>query len=264
MTERRSSSKSKSTRSQARSEPKERNCPSTEWEQKTGHPLKLVVGVDEVGRGCLAGPVVAAAVVLPADFEMPVTMTDLRGDGSGEGNGGVSAETLSWLSEVNDSKLLTPERRERLAPLIREWARYSAVGVASVEEIDRLNILYASHLAMKRAIDEVARQAQAQPAHVLIDGHMKIKGLPCDCTAIVKGDQKCLSIACASVLAKVWRDQYMVELDAKVPGYGFAVHKGYPTPTHAAALESLGVTDVHRRSFAPVRKVLEGKGLFSF
>jgi ribonuclease HII len=200
-----------------------RRLPNLDWEIRAGHPALRVAGVDEVGRGCLAGPVVAAAVVLPP--ELP-----------------------EWVRDIADSKMLRPEVRERLAPLIEQLAVGSAIGVATVEEIDRINIFHASHLAMVRAVEGI------RPAvnHALIDGKFLPRGLGCDSTAIVKGDQSCLSIAAASIVAKVWRDRLMVELDLRYPGYGLAENKGYPTPEHKAALGRLGVRDIHRRSFAPV------------
>jgi len=204
-------------------------APMLEWETRVGFSRILVAGVDEVGRGCLAGPVVAAVVVLP-----PV----------------VDWVGASWLNEVTDSKALTPARRERLAPLLQQWARAWAVGQASVAEIDRINILQASHLAMLRAIEGLP--AEARPQHVLVDGNALPKGLKGPATAVVKGDSRCLSIAAASVIAKVWRDTHMVELDRVYPGYGLADHKGYGTPAHLKALGQLGVTEMHRRSFSPV------------
>jgi ribonuclease HII len=214
--------------------------PDLEWELKSGHPQIVVIGVDEVGRGCLAGPVVAGAVALPAEVDL---------------------DRNPWLAEIKDSKGLSPEARERLAPLIQDWALSFGIGQASVEEIDKINIYHAAHLAMVRAIGAarerlsslaVARQAQ----HLLIDGKFLPKQLPCPATAIIKGDQKSLSIAAASIIAKVWRDRHMVELDREYPGYGFAVHKGYSTPAHSAALKKQGVCNVHRRTFAPVAALL--------
>lgn len=203
------------------------------WESQFGYPQRRLAGVDEVGRGCLAGPVVAAAVVLP----------DL-----------VSFEAEPWLAEVTDSKLLTASTRERLAPLIRGWARGFAIGVASVEEIDRVNIYHASHLAMRRALDGLG--PELVPDHVLIDGNALPKEMPWPATAVIKGDQRCLSIASASILAKVWRDHHLRELESSYPGFGLGKHKGYGTPAHLAALRRLGVTDIHRKSFAPVRALL--------
>ena len=202
-----------------------------EWETRAGHPGTLVAGCDEVGRGCLAGPVVAAAVLLPAE---------------------ISLTSDPWLAEITDSKKLTPKARERLVPRIESWAQAWALGSASVEEIDAINIYHASHLAMKRALEKLKPQAD----HVLIDGNAIPKGLRMKTTAIVKGDLLCLSIAAASILAKVWRDRHMAELDVRYPGYGFGVHKGYATPAHSKALTELGCCAIHRRSFAPVAAAL--------
>lgn len=211
--------------------------PTIEWETKLGHPRVIVAGVDEVGRGCLAGPVVAGALVLPAVLD---------------------PSTHPWIREIQDSKELSPEKRERLAPLIRDWAKASAIGLATVEEIDRINIYHAAHLAMKRAIEGLGISLRS--VHLLIDGNAIPRDLPGDlksrATAVVKGDQKCLSIAAASILAKVWRDQRMAELDLEYPGYGFAAHKGYSTPTHMKALSEKGACAIHRRTFAPVAAAL--------
>ncbi len=187
---------------------------------------KLVCGVDEVGRGPLAGPVVTAAVIL--DPARPI-----------EG--------------LDDSKKLTEKRREALFEQIRERALAWALGRAEVEEIDAINILQASLLAMRRAVEGLARV----PDHVLIDGNRVPEGLPCPATAIVGGDGSEPAIAAASILAKVTRDREMVALDARYPGYGLAGHKGYPTRKHLDALCELGVTPIHRRSFGPVRRILK-------
>lgn len=199
------------------------------------------MGVDEVGRGCLAGPVVAGAVILPqvVDFERD-----------------------PWLNEVADSKCVSPLKREELAPKIQAWALASAVGVASVEEIDSINIFHASHLAMERAAQAALEAVSAgilkdsHGVHALVDGKFLPKKMPCQATAIIKGDMKCLSIAAASILAKVWRDRRMAALDVIYPGYEFGIHKGYSTPRHAAALLRQGICEIHRKSFAPVAKRL--------
>ncbi len=203
--------------------------PDSSWERKFGYPGLPVAGVDEVGRGCLAGPVVAGAVVLGSLDPLP-----------------------EWIHEVNDSKLLKPEVRTRLSPLIQSWVRCFSIGLASVEEIDRINIHYASHLAMQRALDGLS----VLPAHVLVDGKFVPKSFKVPATALVKGDSKSLAIACAAILAKVWRDSLMVELDREYPGYGFTAHKGYFTPAHRRALTLLGVCGIHRRTFAPVAQLL--------
>lgn len=193
---------------------------------------KKVIGTDEVGRGCLAGPVVAAAVILPANPEA----YDLN--------------RHPWLALITDSKKLKAETREALAPKIRAWARASAVRMASVDEIERINILRASFLAMTRAFRALTMDRPADC--VLIDGAYVPKPSPFDRAVtlpIVKGDSLSLSIACASILAKVWRDQLMSDLGALHPGYGFAEHKGYATPTHRAALSAKGPSTQHRLSF---------------
>jgi ribonuclease HII len=183
-----------------------------------------VAGVDEAGRGPLAGPVVAAAVVLPFGSEWP---------------------------GLADSKQLRPQERARLAPLIRERALAVGVGIAAVEEIDAMNILRASHLAMARALEQVGGAAR----FALVDG-LPPRGLPCPHRALPRGDALCISIAAASVIAKVTRDRLMEEMDREHPGYGFARHKGYPTPAHLAALAERGPCPVHRRSFRPVAELL--------
>ena len=210
--------------------------PTTEWETKLGFPELRIAGVDEVGRGCLAGPVVAAALILPAEIDY---------------------EKNPWLAEIADSKLVSPENRDRLAPLIKAWALDSAIGMASVSEIDEINIFHASHLAMERALSEL-RQT---PDHVLIDGKFLPKNLPCPATALIKGDRLSLSIAGASILAKVYRDDLMGEYDALYPGYGFKAHKGYATPVHQRALVELRPCEIHRRSFAPVSLLLNATAL---
>lgn len=181
-------------------------------------------GVDEVGRGPLAGDVVAAAVML--DPKQPI-----------EG--------------LRDSKKLSHKRREQLAALIKDRALCWSVARASVAEIDQINILQASLLAMKRAVTALT----PQPGFVLVDGN-RLPQWSYAAQAVVKGDDRVGAIAAASILAKVQRDQELVELDAIYPGYGFASHKGYPTAVHLKALRELGVTAVHRRSFSPVKNLL--------
>ncbi|MGB3147182.1 MAG: ribonuclease HII [Paracoccaceae bacterium] len=183
-----------------------------------------VAGVDEVGRGPLCGPVVAAAVILPAE-------------GIPDG--------------LNDSKKLTAAARARLFDLIGKSCAVG-VGMASPAEIDAQNILRASHLAMCRALAALPHQ----PDHALIDGNLLPRGLTISAEAIVKGDSHSLSIAAASIIAKVTRDRIMVDLAQQYPGYGWDRNAGYPTKEHLAALRDLGVTPVHRRSFRPVHNIL--------
>ena len=184
----------------------------------------LICGVDEAGRGPLAGPVCAAAVILDA------------------------ANPVEGLA---DSKILTEVQRDRLAPIIRERALACAVGWAEVEEIDRINILQATLLAMRRAVLALP----IQPQQVLVDGlHYPQTGIPSQ--AIVKGDSKIAAISAASILAKTARDALMVQLHEQHPQYGFADNKGYPTAAHLAALREHGASSVHRRSFGPVRELL--------
>lgn len=187
----------------------------------------LIAGVDEVGRGPLAGPVLAAAVIL--DPQRPI-------------------------AGLNDSKRLSPTRREALEPLIQQQALAWALGRAEVEEVDRLNVLGASMLAMQRAVAGLS----LAPGHVLVDGN-RCPALPHPVTAVVKGDARVAAIAAASILAKVARDREMVAAELRYPGYGFARHKGYPSAEHRSALERLGPTPLHRRSFAPVQAVLAGR-----
>lgn len=179
-------------------------------------------GCDEAGRGCLAGPVVAAAVILPAGFTDP---------------------------ELNDSKKLSAAKRERLREIIEKEAVAWCVAEASAEEIDSINILQASILAMHRAVAGL----KVHPEHLLVDGNRfkAIDGLRH--TTVVKGDATFMSIAAASVLAKTHRDRLMRALDEECPGYGWADNAGYPTKVHLAALESLGLTVHHRRTFGPCR-----------
>ncbi len=190
-------------------------------------PGALVCGVDEAGRGPLAGPVTAAAVILGPDF--PPDLCAL----------------------IDDSKRLSAARRESLAPAIRAHALHAAVALADVEEIDRLNVLHAALLAMARAVAGLG----VVPARALVDGHMA-PDLPCPVQTVVKGDSRSLSIAAASILAKVERDRIMRELAARHPGYGWERNAGYPTADHRAALSRLGPTPQHRRSFAPVQALL--------
>lgn len=184
-----------------------------------------VCGVDEAGRGPAQGPVSAGAVILNPD-DLP--------------------------AGIDDSKALTHARREALEIEIKARALAWGVGFASVEEIDQLNILHATGLAMRRAVEALA----IPPAAALVDGNYRFN-LPCPIQTVVKGDSLSLSIAAASILAKTARDRLMVELDETYPGYGFAGHKGYNAPVHAAALQALGPCPAHRRSWAPIRALLD-------
>jgi ribonuclease HII len=239
--------------------------PSLEWEIKRGFPDFPIAGVDEVGRGCLAGPVVAGAVILP-----PKALEDFRTACGADTVAQPNNEHFFWIKEIKDSKLLSAEKREELVPKIKNWVSAYSIGVASVEEIDRLNIHHAVHLAMCRAIEGLSKRGESilsnpvLPKHILIDGNFIPKGLSAPATAIVKGDQKSLSIAAASLIAKVWRDHFMVQLDNEHPGYGLSVHKGYPTARHRAALLSQGVSSIHRKSFAPVQILLTAQSLIAF
>jgi ribonuclease HII len=188
----------------------------------------LVAGVDEAGRGPLAGPVVAAAVILDA------------------------GRAIAGLA---DSKVLTPARRESLAIEIRGSCHAWGLGWADAAEIDTLNILQATFLAMRRALAALA----VPPSHVIVDGDRSpdLRGLSFECTAeaVVKGDATVPSVSAASILAKTARDDFMRRLEDRYPGYGFAQHKGYGTAAHVAALRRLGPSPVHRRSFAPVQSL---------
>lgn len=175
-------------------------------------------GCDEAGRGCLAGPVCAAAVILPTDFYHP------------------------WLT---DSKQLSERKRELLRPIIEAEALAWGVAFVSAEEIDAINILRASHVAMHRAVDDLV----LRPERLLIDGNRftPYEGIAHEC--IVKGDAKVMSIAAASVLAKIYRDELMIELHREYPMYGWSGHKGYPTASHRQAIKEHGISPYHRKSF---------------
>jgi ribonuclease HII len=194
--------------------------------ETSGSSYQTIAGVDEVGRGCLFGPVVAAAVILPVAVE----------------------ESLTAVG-VTDSKKLSATQRSHLAEQIRTVAIAYQIGIASVQEIDRINILQASLLAMKRAIARLA----VQPDFCWVDGNQKIPHLLIPQQTLVKGDEKSLAIAAASILAKVWRDRLMVRLEKRYPGYDIASNKGYGTAKHRAGLQQLGVTAQHRLSFSPCR-----------
>ncbi len=183
-----------------------------------------LAGIDEAGRGPLAGPIIAAAVIL--DPRQPV-------------------------SGLADSKTLSAKKREYLATIIRQRALAYGLGRADLEEIDRLNVLGATMLAMQRAVSAL----EVAPRYILIDGQF-CPALPCPATAIVQGDKKVPAISAASILAKVSRDREMMHLDTLYPAYGFAKHKGYPTRAHIRALFEYGPSPCHRRNFAPVKNAL--------
>ena len=189
----------------------------------------LIAGVDEVGRGPLAGPVITAAVILPEEYD---------------------------LSGLTDSKKLSHKRREELSKLIKKQSLSWSVGEASIAEIDKLNILHATMLAMQRAVKNLSMQ----PDKVLVDGN-RAPEFECPAQAIIGGDGLEPSISAASIVAKVTRDNIMQEYAMVYPGYGLEKHMGYPTKQHMQALNELGVTPIHRTSFAPVRKILETKEL---
>ena len=184
---------------------------------------KVIAGVDEAGRGPLAGPVVAAAVVLPENFDVP---------------------------GINDSKKLSEKKREALFPVIKSRAIAFGIGMAEHEEIDRINILQASLLAMRRAVEAL----KILPDYLLIDGKFTIDST-IDQRSVIKGDALSLSIAAASILAKVSRDRMMVALDLRYPEYGFSRHKGYPTKAHKEAILTHGPCPIHRKSFRGVKDI---------
>ena len=189
---------------------------------------RYIAGIDEVGRGALAGPVVAAAVILPCSMDAP------------------------WLGQVKDSKQLTPARRKFLFHHIRAVATAVGIGMVPHAVIDTHGIVSATQLAMKLAVDQLV----PSPESLLID-YMLIPEVALPQKAIINGDRLCFSIACASIMAKVARDHVMIELDRAYPGYGLAQHKGYGTEKHLACLRRLGRSPVHRMSFRPVNDIIE-------
>jgi ribonuclease HII len=191
-----------------------------------------VAGIDEAGRGSLAGPVVAGAVILPPRL------------------------VLAWMDEVRDSKLLTAPRRERLFERIREVALAVGAGVVSHRVIETKGIVKATRLAMRAAV----QQLDPAPEYLLID-YMKLPEVRLPQRGVVNGDSLCLSIACASIIAKVTRDRLMVEMDGKYPGYGLAKHKGYGTRSHIECLRRLGPCPIHRRTFQPVTGIISQRRL---
>ena len=196
-------------------------------QQKSDQGFKRIVGIDEAGRGPWAGPVVAGAVIL--------NQNKLSDD---------------LVSGLDDSKKLSATKRETLFDLLKESVEYG-VGVASVEEIDRINILQATFLAMKRAVENLP----TAPDFALVDGN-KVPSLPCAGEAIVKGDSRSFSVAAASIIAKVTRDKIMTELSQMHPGYAWESNMGYGTKAHKAGLERLGETDHHRKSYKPIINIL--------
>lgn len=208
--------------------------PTLEEEERLklqGHTL--IAGLDEAGRGCLAGPVVAAAAILP-----------------------LAEDCLRLFAGVRDSKQLSAAQRERLYAVVMERALGVGVGVVSVEWIDRYNIVRATRLAMQQALADLP----VRPTYLLLDA-LKLPTVRLPQLALIKGDARCLSIAAASIVAKVTRDRLMQCLDEQYPGYGFAHHKGYGTREHKRALSQLGPSPAHRRTFAPVRTLLEAQQL---
>jgi ribonuclease HII len=199
----------------------------TEEERLIAQGYRLIAGIDEVGRGPLAGPVLAAAVILPLE------------------------ERPSWLSKVRDSKQLTASQRESIFDHIMESGIAFGVGVVSHEVIDARGIAPATRLAMRRAVEQLS----TRPDYLLID-YMRLPGIRIPQKGVTDGDSLCVSIATASIVAKVTRDRMMVELDSQYPGYGLAQHKGYGTPEHLEALQKLGPCTIHRKTFEPVRKRL--------
>ncbi|MFC2070988.1 ribonuclease HII [Chloroflexota bacterium] len=187
-----------------------------------------IAGIDEVGRGALAGPVVAAAVILPADIK------------------------TSWLDLVRDSKQLSPVKRELLFHHIHETALAIGIGSADREIVDTRGIIRATQMAMVLAVEQLSPSAEA----LLID-YMRLPEVRLPQKGITRGDSLCFSIACASIIAKVTRDNMMIKLDITYPGYGLARHKGYGTREHLSCLSQLGASPIHRRSFKPVKEVIE-------
>jgi len=191
---------------------------------------RLIAGVDEVGRGALAGPVVAAAVIMPAEIDAP------------------------WLNQIKDSKQLRPASRELLFPHINEVAISAGIGIVPHEVIDAQGIIKATRLAMKSAIEQLS-----PPAESLLIDYLSLPEVPLPQKGVVKGDSLCFSIACASIIAKVTRDRLMIEFDRVYPGYRFAQHKGYGTKEHISYLYRLGPSSIHRQSFKPVKDMIQSR-----
>lgn len=211
------------------------NNPTFEYEQQYWQQgIHHVAGIDEAGMGALAGPVVAAAVILP-----PLLLKE-------RGLGG------EVMGEVKDSKKLSAKKRQSLVPLIKKQAFTWAIGEASVQEIDQMNIRNAAHLAMRRAIE----QLKIRPDILLVDGNPAEIHPSIPTQNIIKGDNISLSIAVASILAKVHRDQIMTQLHEQYPGFNFSGHKGYGSAEHLATLKKFGPSPIHRRSYSPVRELI--------
>ncbi|MFC1999275.1 ribonuclease HII [Chloroflexota bacterium] len=198
-----------------------------EWELRD-RGYSLIAGIDEVGRGCIAGPVVAAAIILPMEVDLP------------------------WIARVRDSKELSVRQRERLFEEIMVSPAIIGVGAVHNSDIDENGIVRATKVAMAKAVEQLAET----PDFLLVDA-LPLPEISLPQRSIIRGDQLCNSIACASIVAKVSRDYYMKELDHVYPGYGLARHKGYPTKQHLVSLRQLGLSPIHRRSFAPVRRLIE-------
>jgi len=190
----------------------------------------LIAGIDEAGRGAIAGPVVASAVILPLD----------------------QPDKLELLNDVNDSKQVSPKRREELFEIITSTAIATGVAAVSAPQIDELGIIPANAMAMTAAV----KMLNPLPEFLLIDGRMRLRKLPIHQKSIIRGDGLSLSIAAASILAKVTRDRIMVEMNASYPDYSFSRHKGYCTPGHQAEVAKVGPCPIHRYSFAPIRQTL--------
>lgn len=213
--------------------------PTTRWERRAWDAgRQLVAGVDEVGRGAWAGPLVAAALVLPRDPHARASITRALNRAS---------------APARDSKLLTPLQRARALDVVRRLEVPHAVVEVWPDELDVLGLGQANREALRRAVAALS----PAPEHALVDGY-RLDGLCCSHESIVRGDSRCVSIALASIVAKLHRDAIMAALDREYPGYGFSRHKGYGTAAHAAALREHGVSPQHRRSFEPVRRLIDG------
>ncbi len=193
----------------------------------------IVCGLDEVGRGPLAGCVAAACVYVP-----------------------IEVRELDWMADVRDSKKLSEKKLEALFELISEHCPHGVARV-SPQEIDEINILQAALKAMRMSLEAMRSSMESEVAHALVDGNHLPKGLPCPATPVIKGDNISKSIAAASIIAKVTRDREMRELAAQYPGYGWESNVGYPAPVHLEGINKLGITSHHRKSFAPVRRFIE-------